>query len=56
EWSARRAEWLPSDEDKAYVTSLMHPVLEVGKIASWIAPPVKGIKDKPFEFEYVRHE
>ncbi|MHC4859643.1 MAG: benzoyl-CoA 2,3-epoxidase subunit BoxB [Planctomycetota bacterium] len=56
EWNARRAEWLPSDEDKAYVTSLMHPVLEVGKIASWIAPPVKGIKDKPFEFEYVRHE
>jgi hypothetical protein len=28
---------------------------EVGKIANWIAPPAKGIKDKPFEFEYVRH-
>jgi benzoyl-CoA 2,3-dioxygenase component B len=54
EWEARKGEWVPSEEDKEYIMSLMYPVLEVGKIANWIAPPVKGIKDKPFEFEYVR--
>ena len=42
------------DKDKDFIMSLMYPVLEVGKIANWIAPPAKGIKDKPFEFEYVR--
>ena len=46
--------WIPTEDDKAYIHSLMYPVLEVGKIAQWIAPPAKGIKDKPFEFEYVR--
>ena len=32
----------------------MHPVLEVGKIASYIAPPAKGIDDHPFAWEYVK--
>jgi benzoyl-CoA 2,3-dioxygenase component B len=32
----------------------MRPVYEPGKIAGWIAPPSKGINDKPFEYEYVR--
>jgi len=54
EFESRRFEWLPSDEDRAYVRSLMHPVTEPGKIANWIAPPAQGIKGKPFEFEYVR--
>jgi benzoyl-CoA 2,3-dioxygenase component B len=54
EWEARKGEWVPSQEDKDFIMSLMYPVLEVGKIANWIAPPAKGIKDKPFEFEYVR--
>jgi benzoyl-CoA 2,3-dioxygenase component B len=54
EWEQHRAEWLPSLEDREYVRSLMHPVTEPGKIASWIAPPTTGIKGKPFEFEYVR--
>jgi benzoyl-CoA 2,3-dioxygenase component B len=54
EWDRRRDDWLPSEEDQAFVASLQYPVLEVGKIANWIAPPRKGIKDKPFEFEYVR--
>jgi benzoyl-CoA 2,3-dioxygenase component B len=53
EWNARKGEWLPSEEDRAYVRSLMNPVYEPGKVASWIAPPSGGIKDKPFEFEYV---
>jgi benzoyl-CoA 2,3-epoxidase subunit B len=54
EWESRKTAWLPSEDDKDYIASLMYPVLEVGKIAHWIAPPIKGIKDKPFEFEYVR--
>jgi benzoyl-CoA 2,3-dioxygenase component B len=54
EWNRRRREWLPSDEDQAFVRSLMRPVTEPGKIAGWIAPPKSGIKGKPFDFEYVR--
>jgi benzoyl-CoA 2,3-dioxygenase component B len=54
EFERRRAEWLPTPDDRAYVRSLMHPVTEPGKIANWIAPPAQGIKGKPFDFEYVR--
>ncbi len=54
EFEAKKAQWLPSEADLAYVRSLMHPVEEVGKIASWIAPPAKGIDNHPFEWEYVR--
>ncbi|MFN2452797.1 MAG: benzoyl-CoA 2,3-epoxidase subunit BoxB [Pyrinomonadaceae bacterium] len=54
EFENRRAEWLPTMEDRQYVRSLMHPVTELGKIANWIAPPASGIKGKPFDFEYVR--
>lgn len=50
----RKSDWLPSLEDREYVRSLMHPVIEPGKIANWIAPPATGVKGKPFEFEYVR--
>ena len=54
EFEQRKAEWLPTLEDREYVRSLMHPVVEPGKIANWIAPPAAGVKGKPFEFEYVR--
>ncbi len=54
EWASRRDEWLPSQADEAYVVSLMQPVYEPGKMASWIAPPAKGINALPNEFEYVR--
>jgi benzoyl-CoA 2,3-epoxidase subunit B len=54
EFEQRRAEWLPTIEDREYVRSLMHPVTEPGKIANWVAPPAQGIKGLPFEFEYVR--
>ena len=56
EWNQKRSEWLPSDEDQAYIKSLMQPVVEPGKIASWIAPPKSGVKGKPFEFEFVRRD
>jgi len=53
-WEAGRHKWMPSDEDFAFVASLMHPVTEPGKMASWIAPPARGINNQPLEFDYVR--
>ncbi|MGB8510770.1 MAG: benzoyl-CoA 2,3-epoxidase subunit BoxB, partial [Pyrinomonadaceae bacterium] len=54
EFALRKDEWLPTLEDREYVRSLMQPVTEPGQIANWIAPPDRGIKGLPFEFEYVR--
>ena len=54
EWDARRPEWLPTATDQAFVESLMVPVVERGKFASWIAPPARGINGHPVDFEYVR--
>ncbi len=54
EWKARHDEWLPSAEDRAFVASLMGRVVEPGKFAGWIAPPVLGINRQPIDFEYVR--
>jgi benzoyl-CoA 2,3-dioxygenase component B len=54
QWNARKDAWLPSDADKAYVKSLMKPVMEPGKMANWIAAPKIGIKGRPVDFEYVR--
>ncbi len=52
-WRRRQYEWLPSEEDREYVSSLMRPVYEPGRFAGWIAPPAKGINGKPLDFEYV---
>ncbi|HPE60450.1 MAG TPA: benzoyl-CoA 2,3-epoxidase subunit BoxB [Thiolinea sp.] len=54
QWQANRNDWLPSVEDRAFVASLMGRVVEPGKFANWIAPPVMGINRQPVEFEYVR--
>ena len=54
EWSKRRDEFLPDEEDKDFIESLMQPQFEPGKFASWIAPPRVGIDNKPGEFEYVK--
>jgi benzoyl-CoA 2,3-dioxygenase component B len=53
EWQRRQGEWLPTAVDKTYVRSLMKPVHERGKIASWIAPPRQGINGQPFDYDYV---
>jgi benzoyl-CoA 2,3-dioxygenase component B len=53
-WSAGVPGWLPSDEDRAYVESLMVGVHEPGKMAGWIAAPSTGIHQKPVDYEYVR--
>jgi benzoyl-CoA 2,3-dioxygenase component B len=54
EWARREKEWLPSDEDRAFVHSLMGRVAAPGKFANWIAPPARGINNQPVDFEYVR--
>ena len=53
EWAQQQDRYLPSQVDKTHVKSLMHPVYERGKIASWIAPPRNGINDQPFDYDYV---
>ncbi|MEC9346131.1 MAG: benzoyl-CoA 2,3-epoxidase subunit BoxB [Pseudomonadota bacterium] len=54
EWAAKVGGWLPTDEDHAYVRSLMTAVREPGRFAGWIAPPRRGINNRPVDFEYVR--
>lgn len=54
QWNAHVDQWLPTDEDREYVGSLMGRVVEPGKFANWIAPPVIGINRQPIDFEYVR--
>ncbi len=54
EWQRRRGEWLPAQADEDFVKSLMQPVTEPGKMASWIAAPNKGINGLAGDFEYVR--
>ena len=53
-WAAREREWLPSAEDRAYVSSLMGRVAEPGRFANWIAPPARGINNQSVDFAYVR--
>jgi benzoyl-CoA 2,3-dioxygenase component B len=54
EWARHEHEWLPSPEDRAFVASLMGRVVEPGRFANWIAPPVMGINRQPIDFQYVR--
>ncbi len=54
EWSAQVDAWLPGGNDRAFVASLMGRVVEPGKFANWIAPPVMGINRQPVDFDYVR--
>ena len=54
QWTNQHTAWLPTEEDRAYVRSLMGRVAEPGKYASWIAPPARGINNQPANFEYIR--
>jgi|MDTC01.2.fsa_nt_gb benzoyl-CoA 2,3-dioxygenase component B len=56
EWSARRDEFLPSQEDVTYVKSLMVPTYEAGKFASWVSSPKTGINRQAEDFEYAKFE
>ena len=59
DWERQSAGWLPSDHDHEFVSSLMGRVIEPGKFANWIAPPVRGINNlpirirvRPFQLEF----
>jgi benzoyl-CoA 2,3-dioxygenase component B len=54
EWAQQVGGWLPTEQDHAFVASLMQPVVTPGKMASWIAPPPRGIHGKPVAYEYVK--
>ena len=54
EWEVSVGGWLPTEEDRAHVASLMQPVYEPGQFAGWVAPPSAGINARPVDFEYVR--
>jgi benzoyl-CoA 2,3-dioxygenase component B len=54
EWETNVGDWLPTDDDRAHVESLMVGVTEPGKMAGWVAPPSTGIHQQPVDYEYVR--
>jgi len=57
EWTRRKYEWLPNAADKQFLLSIMNASLfEAGRFANYIAPPARGIKGRPVNFEYVRTE
>jgi benzoyl-CoA 2,3-epoxidase subunit B len=47
------ASWIPGDDDRAFVHSLMKKVVQPGKMAAWIAPPERGINNLAVEHPYV---
>ena len=55
-WNAKKADMLPTEEDEVFIKSMMQPVHQPGKIASWIAPPRRGINNQEFAFEYVKRD
>lgn len=56
-WETKKYEWIPSPADDEYVASLMtKPIFDPNEMANWIAPPPRGIKGQPVNYQYVRHE
>ncbi len=51
--SRQSSRWLSTEPDHAFVASLMQPVTTPGKMASWIAPPTRGIHGQPLDYAYV---
>jgi benzoyl-CoA 2,3-dioxygenase component B len=54
EWTAMQNEWLATDDDRAFVASLMVRVAAPGAYANWISPPTLAINKQPADFEFVR--
>ena len=52
-YKSKIASWLPSNQDKEFINSLMIQELELGKTASWIAAPKRGINNQTTSFNYV---
>jgi benzoyl-CoA 2,3-dioxygenase component B len=53
-FEAQRADWLPTEDDAAFIVELMRPEQTPGEFATWIAQPSRGVDQKPLDFEYVR--
>ena len=54
-FEACRAEWLPTEADRAHLRAVQRPVLERARVAGWLAPPARGINNMPaLDFDYVR--
>jgi len=54
DFDRRRNDWLPSARERESVNALMQPCYAAGEFADWIAPPDKGVKGRPVDFDYVR--
>ena len=54
EWDCNVTDWLPTEDDRTHVESLMMPVTQPGQMASWIAAPARGIHGQEVDFEYVK--
>ena len=54
EWQSHKDQFLPTDQDRAFLGSIMAPVTVAGQFAGWIAPPARSIDGKPVGFEYVK--
>jgi benzoyl-CoA 2,3-dioxygenase component B len=54
EYAQKLGSWIPDQNDRAFVHSLMRKVTEPGKMAAWIAPPDRGINNLPVDYEYVK--
>lgn len=53
-WESRKAEWLPTAEDQAYINSVMtDAITEPGQFADWLSPPPRGINGQPIDYDYV---
>jgi benzoyl-CoA 2,3-dioxygenase component B len=53
EFDTNISSWLPSENDRKYIKSLMVQVTEVNKTAGWIAAPSRGINKLDTGYEYV---
>ena len=54
DYSSNLYAWIPSEQDRTFVKSLMKRVVEPGKMAGWLAPPERGVNNLPVEYEYVK--
>jgi benzoyl-CoA 2,3-dioxygenase component B len=54
DWTRHSVDWLPSKGDHEHVESLMKRVVEPGRFASYIAPPLRGINNQSGDYEYVK--
>ncbi len=54
EWDRQRHQWLPGEDEREHIESLMVPQWERNQYAGWIAPPKTKINRQPGHFEWVK--